>query len=51
MDGFYRCIETSLLAFGLALGIAVAALSTLPAIPPTGPLAVTLAEISVSPGE
>lgn len=51
MDGIYRCIETSLLALGLVLGIAATVLPQLPAAPMAGQLAITLAEISVSPND
>lgn len=48
MDGFYRGVETSLLALSLALGLGVAALSSLPPQPLAGLSAVTLPMISVT---
>jgi hypothetical protein len=59
MDGFYRGIETSLLALSLALGIGAFAASalprerpalgqTLPAAHPGGEIAVTLPMLSVT---
>lgn len=51
MDGIYRCIETSLLALALALGIAVAVVPQLTPLSVSGPFAITLAEISVGPND
>ena len=49
MDAFYRGIETSLLALGLALGLAVAALVASPS-PPGAQASTTLPMIEVFAG-
>lgn len=52
MDGFYRGVETSLLALSLALGLAAAAASGLMLRQPDPwPASVTLPMISVTAGE
>ncbi|WP_336489319.1 hypothetical protein [Methylobacterium nigriterrae] len=48
MDGFYRGVETSLLALGLALGIGAFAASALPRDRPVTQVAVTLPMLSVT---
>lgn len=47
MDVFYRGLETSLLAFSLALGLAVAALAALPMQPVAAEASATLPVIEV----
>lgn len=52
MEGLYRGIETSLLALGLALGLAVASLSSLPSrSTAVAVIATTLPMISVTAGD
>jgi len=51
MDGFYRGVETSLLALSLALGLAAAVFSLVPQSPVPWQSAVTLPMISVTAGE
>ena len=47
MDVFYRGLESSLLAFGLALGLAVASMAALPMQPVAAQASATLPEIEV----
>ena len=47
MDVFYRGLESSLLAFGLALGLAVAVLASPPMQPDAAHASATLPEIHV----
>lgn len=46
MDGFYHGLESSLLALGLALGVAAFAVLAIPPAPP--PVAVTLPMLSAT---